>query len=361
MAPRTSLTHHRKLHILRQVSALGSTYIWNLTDRFKVSKSTLSRIIEVRDRIRGFDDAFPTRGTELCNSFAEMTMFTDQYACVGCVSSKNGSSNLLNAIPELQEISEEQDTPDLHLQQTSSDRQDADSELHTSEGQDNAFVLRENASVLQENASELQESASELQGNASDMQENSSELQDNISERQGNASDLQDTPSKQQSATSEPQNTSLVSTETDNTIVKVNLHCNMHNQTGKVECPTREQLACTLSTLRQLVEYNNHLPRWCTYLLDHLFPRHHNTVQYPSCKRWRSHLPPREQVLTALLTICQTFQCGQQPPAWFCFSLRRFLLQYHNTRRSQDLEARLQQDIPRPISQPRQTKRSNLV
>ncbi|XP_071532032.1 uncharacterized protein [Panulirus ornatus] len=229
MAPRSTLSRHQKLRILRQFSARGARYIRDLADRCRISKATLHGIIDEKGRTtkdfeqprtfsgedKGQDITPGTSSTEnITTTFGDNTRVADVKNVVISYQKASCQSDVIPFVPSVSE-------PDY--------------------------------------------------GSSSVMK----------------------------------------------------------------QCPSRQELAFALSTLSQAVECRSDIPRWFTYVFDRLFPnsRHGLKCEFPPHRRGTASFPPRDVVLRALSTVCQIYQCGEEPPAWFCFSLGRVLQDYRRRQR----------------------------
>ena len=101
---------------------------------------------------------------------------------------------------------------------------------------------------------------------------------------------------------------------------------------------SRQELTTTLLTLQQVVESCSHMPRWFTFIFDSIFPglNHHEEDAW-SGVQWAGRdtvsLPPRQNILSAVLVLRQVLQNDRQLPAWFNFTLSRVLQKYRSRRR----------------------------
>ncbi|XP_063841135.1 uncharacterized protein LOC135089489 [Scylla paramamosain] len=276
MAPRNKLTHHEKSHILRQFSGHAAMSARALADRYGVSKAALSNILEAR--------------RTNCTSSSDITF--DFF--------KTTSANL--------EVKEEAVSSEEEVEVSLKEKDDAslakEKWVNASlEGEEeDKDMKKEPVSLVPEEAGIPAVHEQDIKSAVKDSK---------LTERLKEISPYDSSPPP--------------------------LTDEVFSKAPDEHSLSRQELFNALMTLQQVVEYNP-MPRWFTFVFDSIFPGSNpmEDAWTGVLRNGRSSLslPPRHDILSAVVVLRRALHSDQYLPSWFSFTLSRVLHKYRSRRRN---------------------------
>lgn len=278
MAPRNTLTQHQKIHIRRQFSRHSATCMRSLSERLGVSKTALGSILGEGAQLQEQGRVGPATSPPHITFDFFQTSFANLEEKEEAVSSENEGVGSLKVKEE-----------------------DAGPEKEEVDGLE----------VKDEPVSLVRNEGGRLKGN----EENNKTWEEEesvLAERLTRVSLDESSPPYF-------------------SVAKYNLEARESRKLLR-------ELTATMMTLRQVVESYSDMPRWFTFIFDHMF-------QYDpmegdadpgvwSEEQGTASLPPRQDIVSALEVLWDVLRSGHDLPAWCAFTLSRVLQRYRLRRRS---------------------------
>lgn len=278
MAPRNTLTQHQKIHIRRQFSGHSATCMRSLAERLGVSKTTLGSILDKGSHLQGQGSVVAATSPPHITFDFFQTSLANLQEKEEAVSSENEGVGSLKVKEE-----------------------DADPEKEEVDGLE----------VKDEPVSLARNEGGRLKRNEEDNKawEEESVLAERLTQ------------------------------------VCLNDPSPPYFSVGKSDLEAIEsrnlslrELTTAMITLRQVVESYSDMPRWFTFIFDHMFQ--FNPLEGDadpgvwSEERGTASLPPRQDIVSALHVLWDVLRSGHDLPAWCAFTLSRVQQRYRLRRRS---------------------------